>query len=100
MLELLADLLAEAPAIPQPFSGTEYSLPVQLALYGRALPTAEVAEKARSATTTVASLESALALAEAADLLRLGTLSGEPPPPADDRQMALFGEAPSSSEES
>jgi predicted ATPase len=38
----------------------------------------------------------ALALAEAADLLRLGTLSGEPPPPADDRQMALFGEQPPS----
>jgi len=38
----------------------------------------------------------ALALSEAADLLRAGTLAGEPPPIVDDTQMALFGdEAPS-----
>ena len=65
MREPLVALLAAVPATADPFSGTEYPLPIHLALYGRVPPVTWLADQAGRADTVVAALEPALAMAEA-----------------------------------
>ena len=65
MLTPLADLLAAAPAAARPFPGTEYPLPVQLALYGRTVEVASLVRQLEAARSEVDALAPALALAEA-----------------------------------